>query len=122
VADLQNANDADQPCRFVTKVETPIQVKVPGSIEDIIKDPQNALDVFRYLNLLLQARIQITQANAITGIESISASAQNVVIPIPVQMTRTVPDPSGGSTVDAECRASMAALLSALRSAKLLPS
>jgi hypothetical protein len=68
-----------------------------------------------FLNRLEAAVVQLTPGAGSTGAGTkLLSGDSNLIIPIPIKFTRPIVAPTGGTTVDAECRAVLAALLSAL--------
>ncbi len=103
----------------------PTLIEVPDSFAEFIADPERYKNAIRQLNGLLQiqAMIVVPDGNTATnaGKPSIRGDYDNMILPIPIKFPAAISDPSGGATVDTQCRAQLAALFATLRRVGLLP-
>lgn len=90
-----------------------------GSIAEIVawaKDNPGAFpELVRTMNALqnIVVRLVSPAGPASAGTKAVG-SQQNIIITVPIQFSATIVAPSGGSTVDAQCRATLTQLINAL--------
>lgn len=107
----------------------PSPLPVPASGTALITDPGQVAAAFRALNSVLTAKRKLVRPQAIlqlgqqvqplfTG----AANGTDLLVNDPYQFETAIADPTGGATVDTQCRAVVAALLAQLRKTGQLPS
>jgi hypothetical protein len=95
-----------------------MQIPPPATLADLLQDPQRVRDANKALNLLLAAQVSITQPITTRGLESLIVSRENIVIPVPLQLSAPIAD-SAATAASASTQLNL--LLAALRRTGQLP-
>ena len=78
-----------------------------------MQNKQGIQDAMRFLNRLHALQFQVTNTNA-TQPFCLIDSDSNTILTLPIKFGTAVQPASGGSVIDVQCRAQLAALLTAL--------
>lgn len=96
------------------------QLKIPQSPTDITL--AWVQDVAVVINQILASRVVVSPTNTTRGVESLTISGEGIIVPIPVQLASAITNPTGGGTIDAQCRAALIKLFDQERATGRLPS
>jgi hypothetical protein len=98
-----------------------MDISPPESLGDLLSNPERIKAAFQLLDLLSKMQVEITPPTT-RGTGSLVISEQNIILPIPLRLARAVADPTGGTTIDTQCRAKLIELLQLMRATPQLPS
>lgn len=91
------------------------EIPIPQTLADLLAEPQRVRDAIALLNALAGLEVHLvpasTGATIGPGKKAILGDAPSLVLALPLGFSKRISAPSGGSVVDAECRAVLTALL-----------
>lgn len=91
----------------------PVPDQSANLLQWAMQNPDELAELVRFINRLKALQVSITTSTAASPFSLID-SDNNALLAIPISFQAKISAPSGGGTIDTECRAALTALLTAL--------
>lgn len=93
--------------------DSPFPVPAGGLLQWAIDHPDELSELVQFVNRLKALQVSITLPGTARPYNLLDSS-DNALLAIPLKFGSTIAPPTGGSTVDTQCRTQLSALLTAL--------
>ena len=101
------------------------KLTIPATVGALLSDPGTVRSAMLLLNGVANMEVTLEPPVAFNsmspGKPTIRVGGENLTLALPFRFESAIADPTGGGTVDVQCRAQLAALLLALRRAGFNP-